>query len=870
MTAGRRLGRRLMAWFRGRSLDREFEAELTIHLAMLTEENVRRGMSPDEARRAASIRLGGTAALVEQHRAVRGVPVLDAVGQDLRSAYRSIVRSPRFSAGVVGVLTLGLGLSAAVFSIVNGVFLKPLPYPEADRLVWMWGTSPRIATASVTPADYVSYRDALKGFEHLAASVVTSVDVVGDHGPERVRGAFVSWNFFDALGVPPQLGRTFTRDEERQAAPVVAILSQSAWHRLFGGAADIVGRQISLNRQSVTVVGVMPAHLQIPVASDMWLPLPMLAPEMASRSAHFFRPIGRLRDGVSIDAAQAELHTVSAALAVEFPDTNTGWTATVVPLRDVVVGRADEGLRMLWTIVGCVLLLACANAAGLLMARVLSRQREFAVRLALGASAAGVIRQVLVESVILAVIGGLLGLAVARWGVQILLAINPGSVPLSDRIGLDGLVVAVVLALSALTGLVAGLPPALQARRPNQRRVLRDTRVTVGPVARRALQTFVVVEFALALILVTGSTLAIGSFVRLSSTDTGFRSEGLVTGNLALSPAAFPSAEHGVAFWERLLEETESTPGVESAAYVSELPFSGQGNDWPFYPEGQPPGGPEERVTADFRRVSVDYFATMGIPLTRGRYFAPQESRTGAKVAAISETLAERYFPGTDPIGKRLMIGAPNAEAYDIVAVVGDVRHRSMRSSPFPAIYVPNLRVSGLNLVARATDEATMTRTLAAIVASVDRDQPVARVSTMTQLIDASLAPARFSTHLLSHFGVIALVLAAAGLFGVMAFSVTTRTKDIGIRMALGARPGAVRSMVLREGLWLAILGLGIGVPGVLVASRLVDTLFPVTLGSAPTVAFTALILLVSAGVASYVPARRATRVNPATALRQD
>lgn len=865
----KRLGARLRAVFRRGDLDRDFEAELESHLAMLAEDNLRQGMTPDEARREASMRLGGRTALAEQHRGARGLPALDCARRDLRSAFRSIAKTPRFSVSVAGVLALGLGLSAAVFTIVNGVFLKPLPYPTADRLVWMWGTSPRITTASVTPADYLSYREVARSFEHLAASFAMNVDIMGDREPQRIPGAMVSWNFFDALGMPPEMGRSFRPEDEHQAVPEVAILSYGVWQSLFGGDPEIIGRQILMERQTVTVAGVMPARFRPPMPADVWLPLPL--PEMTSRSAHFLRPIGLLRRGVPLSEAQSELHAVATALQAEFPETNTGWTATLVPLQDIIVGRAGEGLRMLWMIVGCVLLLACSNAAGLLMARVMARQQEFAVKLALGASGTDVIRQVLIETVILAMLGGLLGVAIAHWGVQLLLAINPGSVPLPGQIGIDTSVIVFVLALAAVTGLVSGLPSAIHARRPDQRGALQHTRATASPAGRRALRTFVVAEFALALVLVTGASLAIGNFLNLWSVDTGFRTEGLVTGEVSLSRLAFPSAEQRIAFWERLLEHINNTPGVQQAAYVSEVSFGSQMNDVYFHPEGRPPSGPDDMVTADYLRVSANYFATMGIPLRRGRYFTAQESRMSTKVIAISETFAARSFAGQDPLGTQLMVGAPNAEAYEIVAVVGDVRHRAMGSTPRPTMYVPSLDVSPMNIVLRtAGDEEAMAGALREIVASVDRNQPVARPAAMKQLIGRSLAPVRFSTYLLGNFGVIALILAGAGLFGVMAFSVATQTKDIGIRMALGARPRVVSGMVLREGLKLAAGGLVLGIPCVLLGSRIIGALPPVTTADAPMMVATAAVLLATASLACYLPARRATRIDPMSVLRRD
>jgi putative ABC transport system permease protein len=797
--------------------------------------------------------------------------------QDVRYGARGLLKSPGFAAAAVLVLALGIGANSAIFSVVNAVLLRSLPYQNPERLVWVGGNirggNPR---ASVSPPDFLDYRAQNNSFEEFAAStsIPVPLNLTGAGEPERLTGSVVTTNYFRAFGVKPLVGRTFNPEDERtvSSAPAV-VLSHGLWQRRFGADPAVVGKSVLIDGKSATIIGVAPQSFQYPAGTEIWAPLSFDNPEMKVRRAHFLRPVGLLKPDVTLAQAQAEMDVIAGRLEQQYPDSNTKWSLNLVPLQEQVVGNVRASLWVLLGAVGFVLLIACANVANLMLARATARHKEIAIRTALGASRARVVRQLLTESLLLSLLGGALGVLLAVWSVDALVALAQGIVPRAAEIGVDSRVLGFTLAVSVLTGAIFGLLPALRASKPDLNEVLKEGgRSSVGVRHGRVRSSLVVAEVALALMLLVGSGLLIRSFVGLQRVNPGFEAENVLTLRLSLARAKYPKAEQAAAFFDQLQQRVAALPGVVAVGTVSELPLSGQPNDNYFTIAEHPPQDARQQVTADFRRANHDYFRAMSIPVLRGRPFTEQEARADAKVVVINETLATTFFPGEDPLGKHLVIDTGAPTQFEIVGVVGDVRHRSLEQGVYQMMYVPSLQVGNNNLVIRtASNPAGRAAAVRQQVAAIDRDQPVSAIRTMTDVLSESVGQQRFRTMLLAAFAAVALVLAAVGIYGVISYSVTQRTHEIGVRMALGAQRRDVVRLIVRGGLALTLLGVALGLAGSFALTRVMSgLLFGVSATDPATFAGITALLTSVALLACYLPARRATKVDPMVALRYE
>jgi putative ABC transport system permease protein len=800
---------------------------------------------------------------------------MNALWQDLRYGARMLRKRPGFTLVAIITLALGIGANTAIFTVIYAVLLRPLPFDEPDRVVWMWGAvRERGSRASVAPLDFLDYRARNQSFAEFAAaiSIPISFNLTGNGEPERLSGAVVTTNYFAALGVRPMLGRSFVGEEEQAGRDRVVILSHGLWQRRFGADPAIIDRTVTLDGQSLTVVGVMPPKMRFPNDADLWRPMSFdAAPEMRQRRAHFLRPIGRLKADVTIEQAQAEIDAIARQLEEQYPDTNTKWTMLLVPLQERIVGDIRPTLWVLLGAVAFVLLIACSNVANLMLARATSRYKEIAIRLAMGASRWHIIRQMLTESVLLAIIGGALGVLLALWGVDVLLSFSNASIPRAAEIGLNATVLGFTLAVSFITGTLFGLVPALGSSRPDLHDTLKEGSRSVSGGARHRLRSLLVIaESALAVVLLIGAGLLIKSFVKLQEVSPGFDAEHVLTMRLDLPRGKTPAQVAD--FYDQLQQRVAGLAGVEAVGMVSELPLTGQPNDAPFAIEGRAPEAPDQRPNADFRRVNHDYFRALRIPLLKGRQFTEQEARQSAGVVIISERLAAQYFPDDEPLGKYLLTDFGQHNRFEIVGVVDDVRHRGLATDTYPAMYLPTLSLPWTNLVIRTAGEpAGLAAAVRKEVGALDSQQPVAAVKPMAQWLSESVAQPRFRTLLLGVFAGIALLLSVLGIYGVMSYVVAQRTREVGIRMALGAGRFDVLRLVIGQGMRLALTGVALGLAAAYGLTRLLASLlFNVSATDPTTFIAIALLLAGVASLACYVPARRATKVDPMVALRYE
>lgn len=802
--------------------------------------------------------------------------------QDLRFAARSFLRAPRFTVPAILALALGIGTTSAIFSVVRGVLLEPLPYRSPDRIVSIWEANiPRNRTRNVIgPANFLAWGERNRSFEHLGMTGPGRMNIILDGQPYEVAGVMASSEVFQALGTQPLLGRTFTAEEDHRDRDAVIVLSYEFWQSRLAGRSDVLGSTINANGRQRTVIGVMPPGFTIEgqkadfYATYGWT-VEALRNAPGRGSSH---AIARLRDGVTVAQAQDEMRAIAAQLEKEEPRRNTGWTVNVVPIHELTTETIRPALLVLSGAVLLLLVIACVNVANLLLARSTVRQRELGLRTALGAARGRLLRQMLTESLLLAVVGGAAGLLLAMAFHRGLLALVADRIPVPrlDQVTLDFTIVGFTMLLSLGTGLLFGLIPALLATSTANDALREGGRHGSGPRSRRALGTLVVAEVALSLVLLTGAGLLVRSFIRLQNIDPGFRPEGVLTARVSLPGARYSSGEASAAFFKETIERIAQLPGVESAAGISFLPLSGPGMATSFYRTDLPVPPDGEQPVTEVRPVTPNYFRTMSIPQLAGRDFTEADSGDAPLVAVVSEGLVRRVFPGENPLGKRLQVAIGRAGGMDveIVGVVGDVKFASLDAETRPAVYIPQpqLSIGLLTYVIRTgMDPLSLGNSVAAAVRSVDPELPLADVQAMESVVGATLARARTVSVLITAFAIIALVLAGVGVYGVMAYAVAQRTQEIGVRMALGATVQSVFRLVIGQALKLVTIGVVAGLVAAGMLTQLLETLLFETEPLDPvTFASTALVLLLVATVASYVPARRGTRIAPTEALRAE
>ncbi|HEX7317680.1 MAG TPA: ABC transporter permease [Pyrinomonadaceae bacterium] len=864
-------------------LDRDLAEELDAYLEMLVEAKMAEGLKPVEARRAALIELGGMDQVKERVREVRVGHFLGTVWQDMRYGVRTLIKSPAFTVVAVLSLALGIGANTAIFSVVNGILLRPLPYPEAERIVAVWHTPPQdsfpgMKRFSVSPGNYLDWKEQSRAFEQMAIYGYAGLSLSGGNGdPVPVTGAAVSSDFFSVLRTEAFKGRTFSPDEEQIGRDQVVVLGNGLWRRAFGADPNLVGRTVNLNSRSFTVVGIMPAGFEFPQEAELWVPLAWDAEERQTRAIHDYLVVARLKQDASLAQAQAEMSTISVRLEQQYPEANKGWGAVVIPLHEDLVGDVRLALLMLFSAVGFVLLIACANVANLMLARGANRKKEIALRIALGATRGRIVRQLLCESVLLSVVGGLLGLLLAGWGGQLLVRLSAGSLPNTAEVGVDAWALGFTLLVSLAAGVLAGVAPALQFSKNELAETLKQGtgRSAAGSVRQRTRKALVVCEVAMSLILLIGAGLMIRSFWKLQDVNPGFDVSNTLTLSVGLPSTRYPEPQQQLAFHDRVMEQIRALPGVVSVGSTTTIPLTGGGSKQPFTVEGRPAPPVSEQPLAQTRYVSPDYFSAMGIPLKQGRPFEDRDRDGSPQVVIISEAMARHFWPGEDPVGKRLTASFHEKQGpREIVGVVGDVKSRGLDDEAASTMYLPFRQAPRpwITFVARtASDPEGFIQPLSKAVYAVDSEQALSSVRTMEQVLTESLSGRRFYMTLLMTFAGLALALAAVGVYGVMNYSVMLRRRELGIRIALGARGLDVLRLVLGQGLALTLIGVGVGMAGAYALTRLMASLlYGVTATDFLTYGSVSGVIILVGLLASFLPARRATKVDPMIALRSE
>jgi putative ABC transport system permease protein len=801
--------------------------------------------------------------------------------QDLRFGLRALLKNPGFALVAVITIALGIGANTAIFSVVNTVLLNPLPFPEQDKLVVVSLVNPQSETrrSGFGNADFLAVKERNQSLEKVAAyfSPRNGFNLTGGETPEQVTGAMVTADFFDVLKVNPQLGRAFFPDEDQPGKERTVVVSHKFWQNRLGANPQAVNQSIMLNNESFTVVGVMPADFRFMTGtSEFWAVMQLPPPQF--RPPYYLNCIGRLKAGITQEQAQADLSAIANQLQQQYPN-STFTSVTTRTLKKAIVGDSELALLVLLGAVFFILLIASVNVANLMLARATGREKEIAIRAALGASRWRLTRQVLTESLLLAFIGGVLGLLLAMWSVDLLIALSPENLPRLEEVGLDKRVLLFTFSISMLSGLLFGLAPAIQSSRANLNATLKEGgRSAMESFGRRRLRNLLVIsEFALALTLLVGAGLMIRSFLTIQKVNPGFNASNVLTMQVNLPQAKYREPAKNAAFQQQLLQRLESLPGIEAAAVSMALPPNLLIMHNPFTVEGQPPAPGEAPNLAAQLLISPDYFRTLGIRLQAGRNFSDTDNQDAPSVVIINHTMARRYFPDQDPINKRLQTGDydPQNPYATVVGVVDDVKYSGLNEEVEPTMYTPflqNLWWRSMYLAVRTSGAPSGFASLVRNeVWAIDRDLPVSNIKTMDQLMSESVSEPRVYTTLLGVFGALALVLASVGIYGVMSYTVTQRTHEIGIRSALGARQSDVMKLILRQGMGLALIGVGIGLAASLALTRLMETLlFGVSATDPLTFAVIALLLTGVALVACYLPARRATKVDPMVALRYE
>ena len=873
-------------WFSRRRWEREMTEELRGHIEQQTAANIAAGMAPQEARRQAVLQFGGVEAVKESCREQRRGFWLETLWADTRYALRTLRKNPGFAAIAILTLALGIGANTAIFSVVYAVLFKPLPYANPEQLVIVFSAKPQegVAMTGASYPNFEDWREQNHVFSELAGNQEHDLTLTGRGEPFVVGTGVVTPEVFALLAEAPLAGRTFVSDDGRRGAAPVVILSEHLWRSRFGADPNIIGSSVSLDKRSFTIVGIMRARFRSPVLDrrqDVWIPLvddPLFSGWMSRRGGHWMRVIGRLKSGVSMAQAQAEMDTLGSRLAKEDPAENAGWTIRIAPLQSAIVEDVKPALLVLLGAVALVLLIACANIANLLLARATSRAREMAVRIALGAGRSRIVRQLLTESAALGLLGGIAGVQLAYWGVHGLSSLLPPGLPQTHSIRVDGWVLGFALLLSIAASFVFGLAPALFAAGSDLQTSLREGAGRAGGsgARQRARSFLAATEVALAMVLLIGAGLLVRSFVALTSVKPGFDSRHLLKAEVSLPQFEYSTAQQWTNFSNELLPRIQAEPGMRDSAIAVPLPLANGYVNLGFEIEGRIAPPSTKPRTADYVSISPEYFRVMGIPLLQGRIFDQQDSLSAPRVAIVSAEMARMYFPNQDPIGKRLIFGFPpdSDVPREIVGVVGDVRDVSLSQMPGAMMYVPYQQAPFWGAVVVVRTNLSLSAAVAWIqrdVNAIDKDLPVTDGASMSEAIQGTVSQPRFQTFLLGMFGSLALILAAVGIYGVISYSVVQRTHEIGIRVSLGAQRKDVLQLVLGEGLKLALAGAAIGLAAALGLTRLMaNLLYGVSATDPLTFAAVAVVLMFVALFACYIPARRAMRVDPMVALRYE
>lgn len=869
--------------FRRDQLNHDLDEELHAYVELVSAEKVRSGMSPGEAYRDTRREMGGVDQVRQRVRDIRAGTLLEKLAQDVRYGVRTLAKNPAFSLVVMATMALGIGANAAIFSVVDAVLLRPLPYLHPGQIVFMSENEPKagVSDAGMSWPAFNLLRDHNRSFSAIAGLATHSLTLTGYGEPAEVSTVAVTADFFSLFGTPPLLGRALLAEDGNESAAPVVVLSENLWRSRFGADPNIVGRAVALDQRSFTVAGVMPRSFQTPFVGrkdQIWIPLvqdPLFSGwRTRPQQTHWLPVLARLRPGVSITEAQAELQTIGAELAHQLP-TEGGWQPAIQPLQQVIVGDVKTPLAVLLSAVCLVLLIACVNIANLLLARATTRSKEMAVRIALGASRRRIAAQLLTECAILGVVGGVLGVLLAWASITAFASAVPSGVPQLQPIRVNGAVLGFALVLSLAGSLLCGLVPVLFTSRSDPQANFRDgSRTGEAKGAQQARNFLASVEVAVALVLLTGAGLLLRSFNHLLSVRPGFETEHLVKAEVSLPRYQYKKPEQWRAITDELLMRLQTQRGLEKSALAVPLPILDDSVNLPFTIAGNPPLPQGKANMANYASANPGYFQVMGISLIHGRLFSVNDTATTPPVALISEALARRYFPNQNPLGRHIVFGfPPNGNvSREIVGVLADIHDVSLAKDPGPMMYVPFAQEPfwGAEIVVKSERSADdVAAAIRAETHNIDPGLPVAKVESLPQAMNASLAEPRSRTLLLAIFGGIALVLATVGIYGVISYSVSRRTREIGVRMALGASPASLRRLVLGESAKLALFGLAAGIPAALASGRFLSSmLFAVTPADPLTFIGVALLLTMVALAAAYFPARRAMRVDPMTALR--
>jgi putative ABC transport system permease protein len=882
------LASRICGLFAGRKADQDFEEELSAHLEMLTQENIRRGMVPEEAQRAARIRLGGFTQLKETNRDLRGLPIIETFFRDCRYALRTLRKSPAFASVAILTLALGIGANVAIFSIVNAVLLRPFAFRNAEKLVWIYSQSPDRPRLPFSLPEFCDYRDQATLFHGLSAVGSYNANLVDGDEPERVQGVRASANIFEILGVQPLIGRTLFAADDRNGAAPVAMISHRLWSRRYQSDPRIVGRSVVLNGEDRTIVGVLPPDFALPnLDTDVLVPLqPDSDPRRTVRaSVNFLRFVGRVKPGVTAEQAHAELDAIRQNLRRRFPETYAGKIGVeLVPLSDEIVGNSRPMLITIFGAVGALLLIACANLASLSLARAAARQRELAVRSALGAARGQLIRLLLSESAVLSIAGGVLGILIAYWGSDALARFVPADLPRIERVTIDAGVLLFTSVVVLLVTIICGLAPAwLLSRTDLRNSLIVAGRGQAGGMSQARLRRWLVAgQVGLALVLLASAGLFVRSFARLTNEHPGFDARGLLTVRLSLPQEGYPDRAAFIAYCDKLLPRIAALPGVEHAGMISLLPLTRAQSSIVFTVADRP-ATRDEKPAASYRIITPGYLAAMRIPLVSGRNFTEEDSAERPPVVLISAPLAQKFFSDRSPIGQRLLIddldGPPHP--VEVIGVIGAVKQERLEAQPgfdiyLPLTQVPNegvpwLRTNSFWVVRTSIQPLALEGAVRNQIRNVDSTVPANNVRTMEQVMTSALAARRFSLVLVSLFAISALLLAAAGLYAVIAYGIAQRTREIGLRLALGATRPGIFGMILSEGLRLVTAGVALGAITTVALLKLITTqLYGVSAYDPLSFAIVTVVLSGVSLAACGIAARRAIRLDPAIALRAE